>query len=505
MTKIVIIGAGVAGLSAGIKARLNGYDAVIVEKHRTPGGNLTGWDREGFHIDNCIHWLTGTNPLSDLYRTWQELGVLSDVGIYQADSLYTYRKDGRELSLKRDIRQLEADMLSFSEGDEKAIRSFLGAVRAMGVISGFAGEQYDRKPSAFEKAVAARKIAPYLTITSRQAADRFKSPMLRGFLRSLLSDHFSAMALLIVFSTFCSGNGGIPFGSSTAMARRMVQRFKTLGGELFCGSGAQRINIENGTAVSVMLENGKVIPTDFVILACEPLCAFGKLLDRSLMPKAVKRRYEDPRLKRFSAFHCAFSCEREALSFHGDLIVDLPKELQKVFQSGFLVLREFSHEKQFSPQGKSLIQAICFCPKERCEYFIRLKKDEDAYRRIKEHLCEKLRKLIELHCIETAGRLRCIDCWTPATYRRFTGSETGSFMSFALPPKMIPSFIKSRVRGVKNLFLANQWQQMPGGLPIAANAGIKAAEEIKKAVKKAPSYERGGEVFIPPKRELYAE
>ena len=64
MSKIVIIGGGVAGLTAGICARLNGYDAVIFEKHRIAGGNLTGWDRGGFHIDNCVHWLTGTNPVT---------------------------------------------------------------------------------------------------------------------------------------------------------------------------------------------------------------------------------------------------------------------------------------------------------------------------------------------------------------------------------------------------------------------------------------------------------
>ena len=60
MSKILIIGGGVSGLSAGIYAQLQGYEAIICERHNIAGGNLTGWDRGGYHIDNCVHWLTGT-------------------------------------------------------------------------------------------------------------------------------------------------------------------------------------------------------------------------------------------------------------------------------------------------------------------------------------------------------------------------------------------------------------------------------------------------------------
>ena len=64
MKSIIIVGGGVSGLSAGISGLLKGYRVSILEKHSIMGGNLTGWNRQGYHIDNCIHWLTGTNPKS---------------------------------------------------------------------------------------------------------------------------------------------------------------------------------------------------------------------------------------------------------------------------------------------------------------------------------------------------------------------------------------------------------------------------------------------------------
>jgi phytoene dehydrogenase-like protein len=52
---IIIIGAGFAGLAAGIYARMNGYDTRIFEMHKQPGGLCTSWKRGGYTFDGCIH------------------------------------------------------------------------------------------------------------------------------------------------------------------------------------------------------------------------------------------------------------------------------------------------------------------------------------------------------------------------------------------------------------------------------------------------------------------
>jgi thioredoxin reductase len=44
--KVVIIGAGVARLSAGCYARMHGYDAEIHEAHTIPAGLCTSWKRK---------------------------------------------------------------------------------------------------------------------------------------------------------------------------------------------------------------------------------------------------------------------------------------------------------------------------------------------------------------------------------------------------------------------------------------------------------------------------
>jgi phytoene dehydrogenase-like protein len=90
--KVVIIGGGLAGLSAGCYARANGLTVTIVEHNLALGGVCTAWHRGPYLVDGCIHWLTG-GPFSRLY---EELGILPRVKIRPLQEFCTYRhaRDG---------------------------------------------------------------------------------------------------------------------------------------------------------------------------------------------------------------------------------------------------------------------------------------------------------------------------------------------------------------------------------------------------------------------------
>ena len=67
--KVAIIGAGVSGLSAGIYALQAGYSVEnIRKKQKCPVVSVQGWNRQGYHIDNCIHFLVGCNKDEQLYK-----------------------------------------------------------------------------------------------------------------------------------------------------------------------------------------------------------------------------------------------------------------------------------------------------------------------------------------------------------------------------------------------------------------------------------------------------
>ena len=113
--KIVIIGGGIAGLSAGIYAQKAGFDSVVYEKHSVPGGQCTGWMREGHYIDNCICWMTCAKEGYDLWDIWKDSGICADgVEIHQHDYFYKSELNGQSIYLWRDIKRAKKEMLELS-------------------------------------------------------------------------------------------------------------------------------------------------------------------------------------------------------------------------------------------------------------------------------------------------------------------------------------------------------------------------------------------------------
>ena len=480
MAKILIIGGGVSGLSAGIYARLTGNSATICEKHRVVGGNLTGWQRGDYKIDNCIHWLTGTNPVTSTYKMWRELGALGSVDIFQGDSLYTCEVSGRRLSLYKDIHRLKREMLSISPRDARETRDFIAAVEYMQGICGIAGECHDESLSNREKLLGLPSISKYYSLSIEALAERFTHPLLRKFIGSFWGNDFGALSLIFVFAHFCGENGGIPKGSSVEMAKRMEKRFKDLGGEILTGKEAVKVICRGGKAEQVIFADGTTACSDFVILTADPATVFGKLLDAP-MPRGLKHFYNSSGFKRFSSYHAAFSVDSPTLPFSGDFVISIPEEYRPLLRSAHFVLREYSHEKDFAPEGKSIIQAMAFCTEAYCNDFIKLReRDRAAYKRKKQAIADAIEELTVKQFPSLEGKLGHLDVWTPATYHRFTGSEMGSYMSFTLPAKTFPKRIGCRIPGIDNVLLATQWQQLPGGLPIAAEGGKLAVEEIVK-------------------------
>ncbi len=484
VANILIIGGGVSGLSAGIYARLHGHRATVCERHIVPGGNLTGWNRSGYHIDNCIHWLTGTNPNTSTYKMWEELGALGGVEVYQGNSLYTCELDGRTVSLYSDIRKMEKEMLDISPEDKKEIRSLVRTVEALMGLFGIGGKEHDERLSIVGMLRAVPSLVKYYKLTTGELAEKFSHPLLRSFVISFLGEDFGSLTLLFVMAHYCGANGGIPMEGSFAMAERMADRLKALGGELLLGKEAVRINHENGRAESVTFADGTTRAADYVIVTGDPAVIFDRLLDIP-MPIQLQKKYDDKRFKRFSSYQCAFAVDLEDLPFEGDFIYETPEGLRDKTSIKQVIIREFSHGS-FAPKGKRIIQTMTFCSEETAESFISLRnKNKSAYDRKKKSIADILRRLIEERFPEMKGRLCCLDIWTPATYKRFTASKVGSWMSFTLPSRAIPLRVSNRVDGIDNVILASQWQQIPGGLPIAAEGGKLAVETISAIEKKA--------------------
>ena len=207
------------------------------------------------------------------------------------------------------------------------------------------------------------------------------------------------------------------------------------------------------------------------------------------IPKQLQGLYDDPRMKRFSSIQCAFSCRISDLDFRGDLIIDVPEKHLNTIGAPKIVLREFSHEESYAPDGMTVLQSMIFCDEKRSLDIIGLKKsNKSEYISLKKEFALATEEIIRKNLKKSDASLNLLDVWTPATYTRYTASEIGSYMSFIMPSKLMPTRKSNRIKGLSNVILATQWQQCPGGLPIAASGGraaIKTVDRLEAAPERA--------------------
>ena len=485
MANVVIIGGGVSGLSAGIYTQMSGHHAIVCEKHTVAGGNLTGWRRGEYFIDNCIHWLTGTNPAADGHEIWRDLGALDNTTeLYQGETLYTCERDGKQISLYRDIDRMEREMLALSPRDARTIRSFFRTVRDIQGHVGVAGKNHDQKLTPWGKLASLPGIVKHHWMSTGEFAKKLHHPLLKDLVTAFIGEEFSTFALAVIVATFCGENGAIPKGSSCAMLERITERFLSLGGELHLRKEAVSIQHKSGYAKSVTFADGTVIPADYVVITADPAVTYRQLLSMK-MPKRFAREYARADMHRFSSYHCALACDDGDVPFEGDFIFEIPEEYGKRLNTNYLVVREFSHEESFSPKGKNILQTLTFCDENQARAFIELRKDKAAYAEKKHKIAEDVIELLTKKFPILKGKLKCIDVWTPATYKRYIGSEIGSWMSFIFPPRRIPKKLNNRTHPLKNVVFATQWLSAPGGLPIAASEGKRAVERILKMIARA--------------------
>ena len=487
--KVVIIGGGVAGLVAGIYARKAGFEAEIYEKNSVPGGQCMGWNRKGFHIDNCIHWLTGTKKGTEVYRLWENVGALSEDTEYaKIDSFYTSTHNGRSVTLWSDLKKTEKELIEIAPEDEAEIRKFIQYVEYAKQCHFPAGKPMEmwgvKDYVAIGKDMAdfPKVMKEFGKISLEEYGQRFKSPILQKAITDYLPKTYTAYCFLVSYATMADGNGDIPMGASLQMSLRMEKKFKELGGKIFYNAPIAKIELDKKTATGIKLESGEFVSADYVIPAIDTYPLFHKLLPEKYMPKELEKAYNSPKAyPAISGFQTAFAVSKDF--DHGETIfIDI--DPLKVGTSTYdrMYVKAYGYDPLFVKDGKQVIQT---CISQFDDDFLWWKNlSEEEYAKAKQDLTEAMAERIRKAFPETEGDLEHLDTWTPLTYERYCNAYHGSYMSFITTPLDKQCTLKGKLKHIDNLYLAGQWTNAPGGLPVAAASGKFAVQRILKDEKR---------------------
>lgn len=204
--KIIIIGAGIAGLSAGCYLQMNGYNTEIFEASKYPGGLFTSWKRNGYTIEGSIHGFLGSSPSHPFYKLWNELIDMKKVKFIHQDikEIYSF-EDGRQFIEYADIDRLEDYMKGISPEDKIVIEKFTKDIRCFQNVE--IPAEGPKRPSDIIKMIPLISIIrKWIKISAQDFSKKFKSPFLQEVVK-----YFSSPVLfeMFILSDLCSRHSGL--------------------------------------------------------------------------------------------------------------------------------------------------------------------------------------------------------------------------------------------------------------------------------------------------------
>jgi phytoene dehydrogenase-like protein len=115
------------------------------------------------------------------------------------------------------------------------------------------------------------------------------------------------------------------------------------------------------------------------------------------------------------------------------------------------------------------------------EYWKELKPNRERYRAEKEQIAETVIAQLDRRYPGLAEQVEMVDVATPTTFERYTGNWKGNHQGWLPTTEQFGLRMDKTLPGLENFFMAGQWVQPPGGLPMAAISGRYVTQIICKA------------------------
>jgi phytoene dehydrogenase-like protein len=480
--KIVIIGAGVAGLTAGCYAQMNGFASEIYEMHNLPGGLCTSWQRQGYTFDGCISWLLGSNPTTAMHRVWRSVGALTDQPIHHNDEFIRLTGlDGRTAIQYTDLDRLQQHLLELSPADEEVILELTEGARKLTNLEMPVGKPQDLFSAldglkmAWEMRPFMKTFMKYMKISIGEFTARFQDPLLRDLFTSVLDPRYNMVALLATMGSLAAKDAGWPRGGSLAFARGMERRYQELGGELHYKSRVTKIQVQDHKAVGIELADGRQIGADAVISAADGYTTLYKLLGEQYVPQKIARYYSGdyPTITSVMVF-MGIGHDLSNTPHNTVFPLDPPLEIGGKLQP-YIGFKTYSFDPTISPPGKSVAASVFYAD---YDYWQELAKDREKYKAEKQRIAHQVVQEFEKRFPEALGKVEVTDVVTPLTFTRYTGIWQGAYMSWVTTPQSGNIIIPKRLPGLKGFYMAGVWTHGSGGLPGSAITGRNVIQII---------------------------
>ena len=498
---VIVIGAGIAGLTAAALLSISGLKVVLLEKQPKPGGYFMGFKRKGFTFDSSIQWLNGFNADGFVGRIFEYIG--SDYPkCIMSDRIRRYKGESFDYILTSDPYELRDRLINDFPGETDGIKRFFEDCRKIGIHFGKLNgclRTHQTMPE-IEKMIFGIKMLgwavpvwKYLRISAEKGLDRYFTD---NKIRKIFCSEEKFMSIVMPIGwVFVNDLLFPPEGGAESFVKWLCGKIHNSPSKILLNHSVKEVLVKNKTASGVSLADGRVINSKYVIAACDVENLYERMLPEGSLPDKLIRRQREADLYSSSVtVFIGLDCDESALGLHGELIYltvdDIPRKDHSggdPYNNTLVIQSPSARDKSLAPGGKSTMTIHCSASID-YENFWKTGKNFErgkAYREFKEKYADILIERVEKSlCVTIKKHIEVLEIATPVTYWRYTGNRNGSTMGASPTDKNIRNRLAHYKTPVKNLFLGGHWAEYGGGMPMAVKAASNASLLILEKIKK---------------------
>ena len=299
---VVVIGAGLGGLSAAGYLAKAGKKVLVLEHHTVPGGYAHEFRRGKYRFEVALHALDGAAPGGWSYSTLKDLEVFEHVHFHRMDPFYTVRFPKHEVVAHADIVEYETELVHLFPHEREGIHNMIAdmvetywQVRRFGA-EGDAGIRppLEKMPTLYPKMLAAMSISwdEYMNQFIHDAELKAVFSTLWGYY-GLPPEKLNAAIFIFPWVSYHLVGAYYPQGGSMAISRALEATLKKFGGEIRYKETVNKIEIKDGRAVAVVTEKGLRVEADVIISNANSPDTLLKFVGREHLPTDYVRGIEE--------------------------------------------------------------------------------------------------------------------------------------------------------------------------------------------------------------------
>ena len=486
---VVIIGAGIAGLTCGALLSKAGRKVAIIEKNDHVGGYCSSLQEGGFTFD-LVSILFGCMQ-GKVHNVLKKLDLDNSIKFSRIRSYLTiYSENGKPVTLSPELNETLRELIDMFPKEKEGIEKLVAVMEEIYTALFISP---DRLPTTVEL-LSSRSIRSYASSTYRKLLDDHISNARLKFLLSAIAASFggmsadavSALYMANVIMTFFKEGGFLPTGGMHLFSESLAEAFVSSRGTLMTGKGVEKIRFENSvnTVESILLSDGTSIKTSCVVSNADLIQTLSSLVPEEAVPGEYVRKIKNMKPSP-SAFILNLGVDMDLsgipLSHHvlltskddPDMFAMKIRGMTKGKFDNWIMHIPTLTDATLAPKGTHIL-SIMSLPD------INASADwNQTGTQCAQTMMRQLERLIP----GISARVVHRSFLTPCDIERLAGNYNGACYGWAHTPDQFGIKRPLQKTPIEGLFLAGHWTMPGGGVTAAMLSGMMAQRYVEEYLK----------------------